>query len=76
MGDLGQMNGGGWGCIYNHQPLPSRCLVFANCGMEGLGLNCTICSREMSEGLDLHLALFRSAPGDSVPIMRSFARLG
>ena len=19
------MNGGGWGCIYNHQPLPSRC---------------------------------------------------
>jgi hypothetical protein len=22
---LGQLNGGGWGCIYSHQPLPSRC---------------------------------------------------
>jgi hypothetical protein len=22
---LGEVNGGGWGCIYSHQPLPSRC---------------------------------------------------
>jgi hypothetical protein len=22
---LGEVNGGSWGCIYNHQPLPSRC---------------------------------------------------
>jgi hypothetical protein len=22
---LGSVNGGGWGCIYSHQPLPSRC---------------------------------------------------
>ena len=21
------MNGGGWGCIYSHQPLPSRCFI-------------------------------------------------
>ena len=21
------MNGGGWGCIYSHQPLPSRCTI-------------------------------------------------
>ena len=21
---MGQVNGGGWGCIYSHQPLPSR----------------------------------------------------
>jgi hypothetical protein len=21
------VNGGGWGCIYNHQPLPSRCSI-------------------------------------------------
>ena len=21
------MNGGGWGCIYSHQPLPSRCSI-------------------------------------------------
>jgi hypothetical protein len=23
---LDVVNGGGWGCIYNHQPLPSRCI--------------------------------------------------
>jgi hypothetical protein len=22
---LGEVNGGGWSCIYSHQPLPSRC---------------------------------------------------
>jgi hypothetical protein len=22
---LDEVNGGGWGCIYSHQPLPSRC---------------------------------------------------
>ena len=22
---MGVVNGGGWGCIYSHQPLPSRC---------------------------------------------------
>jgi hypothetical protein len=21
------VNGGGWGCIYSHQPLPSRCSI-------------------------------------------------
>jgi hypothetical protein len=25
-------NGGGWGCIYSHQPLPSRCSNSANRG--------------------------------------------
>ena len=24
---MGQVNGGGWGCIYSHQPLPSRCSI-------------------------------------------------
>jgi hypothetical protein len=24
------LNGGGWGCIYSHQPLPSRCLFLPN----------------------------------------------
>jgi hypothetical protein len=24
------MNGGGWGCIYSHQPLSSLCLLSAN----------------------------------------------
>jgi hypothetical protein len=24
IGILGKVNGGGWGCIYSHQPLPSR----------------------------------------------------
>jgi hypothetical protein len=24
---LGEVNGGGWGCIYSHQPLPSRCSI-------------------------------------------------
>jgi hypothetical protein len=24
---LGVLNGGGWGCIYSHQPLPSRCSI-------------------------------------------------
>jgi hypothetical protein len=24
---LGEVNGGGWGCIYSHQPLPSRCFI-------------------------------------------------
>jgi hypothetical protein len=31
-GRLGWLNGGGWGCIYSHQPLPSRCLLSANRG--------------------------------------------
>jgi hypothetical protein len=26
------VNGGGWGCIYSHQPLPSRCSNSANRG--------------------------------------------
>jgi hypothetical protein len=29
---LGVLNGGGLGCIYSHQPLPSRCLLPANRG--------------------------------------------
>jgi hypothetical protein len=29
---LGEVNGGGWGCIYSHQPLPSRCSNSANRG--------------------------------------------
>jgi hypothetical protein len=29
---LGCVNGGGWGCIYNHQPLPSRCSFSTNRG--------------------------------------------
>jgi hypothetical protein len=28
----GEMNGGGWGCIYSHQPLPSRCSNSADRG--------------------------------------------
>ena len=24
------VNGGGWGCIYSHQPLPSRCSILPN----------------------------------------------
>jgi hypothetical protein len=24
---LDDLNGGGWGCIYSHQPLPSRCSI-------------------------------------------------
>ena len=24
---MGVVNGGGWGCIYSHQPLPSRCSI-------------------------------------------------
>jgi hypothetical protein len=24
---LDEVNGGGWGCIYSHQPLPSRCSI-------------------------------------------------
>jgi hypothetical protein len=24
---LDDVNGGGWGCIYSHQPLPSRCSI-------------------------------------------------
>ena len=24
---MGEVNGGGWGCIYSHQPLPSRCSI-------------------------------------------------
>jgi hypothetical protein len=26
------LNGGGWGCIYSHQPFPSHCLLSANRG--------------------------------------------
>jgi hypothetical protein len=29
---LGGVNGGGWGCIYNPQPLPSRCPLSADRG--------------------------------------------
>jgi hypothetical protein len=29
---LGDVNGGGWGCIYSPQPLPSRCSFFADRG--------------------------------------------
>jgi hypothetical protein len=29
---LGEVNGGGWGCIYSPQPLPSRCSLSANRG--------------------------------------------
>ena len=29
---MGVLNGGGWGCIYSHQPLPSRCSNSANRG--------------------------------------------
>jgi hypothetical protein len=31
-GSLDEVNGGGWGCIYSHQPLLSRCSLFANRG--------------------------------------------
>jgi hypothetical protein len=27
VGCLGEVNGGGWGCIYSHQPLLSRCSI-------------------------------------------------
>jgi hypothetical protein len=30
MRGLDGLNGGGWGCIYSHQPLPSRCPLSAN----------------------------------------------
>jgi hypothetical protein len=29
---LDVLNGGGWGCIYSHHPLSSRCPYYANCG--------------------------------------------
>jgi hypothetical protein len=29
---LGEVNGGGWGCIYSPQPLPSRCSLSAGRG--------------------------------------------
>jgi hypothetical protein len=29
---LGLVNGGGWGCIYSPQPLPSRCSLSADRG--------------------------------------------
>jgi hypothetical protein len=29
---LGRVNGGGWGCIYSPQPLPSRCSLSADHG--------------------------------------------
>jgi hypothetical protein len=29
---LDVVNGGGWGYIYSHQPLPSRCPLSANRG--------------------------------------------
>jgi hypothetical protein len=32
---LDGLNVGGWGCIYSHQPLPSRCLLSANRGWSG-----------------------------------------
>jgi hypothetical protein len=30
MGCLDEVNGGGWGCIYSHQPLPSHCQPSVN----------------------------------------------
>ena len=33
---LGEVNGGGWGCIYSPQPLPSRCFISANRGRSAL----------------------------------------
>jgi hypothetical protein len=33
---LGEVNGGGWGCIYSPQPLPSRCSNSANRGRSAL----------------------------------------
>jgi hypothetical protein len=32
LGCLGEVNGGGWGCIYSPQPLPSRCSFSADHG--------------------------------------------
>jgi hypothetical protein len=32
MRGLDEVNGGGWGCIYSLQPLPSRCSFSADCG--------------------------------------------
>jgi hypothetical protein len=32
IGMLGLVDGGGWGCIYSHQPLPSRSSNSANRG--------------------------------------------
>jgi hypothetical protein len=29
---LGEVNGGGWGCIYSPQPLPIYCFISANRG--------------------------------------------
>jgi hypothetical protein len=33
---LGEVNGCGWGCIYSHQPLPSRCSNSTNRGRSAL----------------------------------------
>jgi hypothetical protein len=33
---LGILNGGGWGCIYSPQPLPSHCFISANRGRSAL----------------------------------------
>jgi hypothetical protein len=30
MRGLDEVNGGGWGCIYSHQPLPTHCSFSAN----------------------------------------------
>jgi hypothetical protein len=30
---LGVLSGGGWGCIYSHQPLPSCCPLSTNRGL-------------------------------------------
>jgi hypothetical protein len=35
-GSLNMLNGGGWGCIYRHQPLPSRCPLSAKHGCSAL----------------------------------------
>jgi hypothetical protein len=38
------MNGGSWGCIYSHQPLPSRCLLSTNrCMVEIATVNSNGC---------------------------------
>jgi hypothetical protein len=33
---LDEVHGGGWGCIYSPQPLPSRCFISANRGRSAL----------------------------------------
>jgi hypothetical protein len=39
---LGEVNGGGWSCIYSLQPLPSRCSLFADSGRSAVLVR-TVC---------------------------------